>query len=75
MSLEQLSAAHPEVIITPEGRRLTYDPATAWYEFLGKGSGRAKVSSAKTAGKLAEKEAEYEQMKEQARRVLSSIKN
>ena len=75
MPLERLRIEHPEVIVTRDGRRLTYDPATAWYEFLGKGSGRAKVSSSKTAEKLAQKEAEYEQMKERARRVLASITN
>lgn len=72
LPVEIIRANHPDISIRYDGRRMINDPSSEWYEFLGKSSGIIKRSSAKAEQKCAEHTERYLQMKEKAKRLLSS---
>lgn len=61
---------HPEVIVYYDGTRKIADPKSEWFEFIGKGAGRAKCTSLKAVEKCAKYEAEFEKMKQQASALI-----
>ena len=63
---------HPEVTITYTGERTINNPKDEWFEFTGKGAGRAKCGSSNSESKCAEYASHFESMKEEARKIISS---
>ncbi len=75
LSDENLRARHPEVLIRYDGGREIDDPESAWFEFTGKGAGRAKCDHPSTARKCHEMEREYEASKLKARQSIDEIQD
>ncbi|GGP96901.1 hypothetical protein [Shewanella ulleungensis] len=71
---DMIKSNHPEVSISYKGERLINDPKEDWFEFTGKKAGRAKCSNSKSKEKCDEYSKKYQSMKEEANRVISSMK-
>ncbi|MFD2176285.1 leucine-rich repeat domain-containing protein [Veronia pacifica] len=69
-----IKSNHPEVSISYKGERLINDPKEEWFEFTGKKAGRAKCNNSKSKEKCDEYSKKYQLMKEEAHKVISSIK-
>ncbi len=52
--------------------RFAYSPGDEWFEFTGKGAGRAKCGHANAEQKCAAYSQKYKQMKTKAKSVISS---
>lgn len=72
LSDEVIRANHPEVSIIYTGERTINNPKDEWFEFTGKGAGRAKCSSPNSKSKCDDYATLFESMKEEARKVISS---
>ena len=73
LSDEVIRKNHPEVSIHYNGERHIDNPDDTWLEFTGKKAGKTKVGSPKEKEKCEAYAAKYEQMKERARQLMSSI--
>ena len=67
-----IRANHPEVSIIYTGERTIKNPDDEWFEFTGKGAGRAKCGSSNSESKCKEFASIFESMKEEARKIISS---
>ena len=67
---DELRDRHPEVTLTDDGRQIE-EEESAWYEFTGRGAGRIKGNSALAASRREEHARCYEDMKRQARALLT----
>ncbi|TWU32220.1 leucine-rich repeat domain-containing protein [Novipirellula artificiosorum] len=68
---EVLEANHPEVRIYYDGKRVIDDPSSLWFEFTGKGAGRAKCSSALAESKCKEFSEQFAEMKQRAETIVT----
>ena len=55
--------------------RFAYSPGEEWFEFTGKGAGRAKCGHANAEKKCAEFAEKYERMKAEAERTISNFQH
>ena len=69
-----IKSNYPEVSISYRGERLINDPKEEWFEFTGKNAGRAKCNNSKSKEKCDEYSKKYQLMKDEAHKVISSIK-
>lgn len=69
---EVIEANHPEVRIHYDGKRVIDDPNSLWFEFTGKGAGRAKCGGAKADAKCEEFAEKYAEMKRQAAQLVDA---
>lgn len=65
-----LRSEHPEVTLQYDGKRMVEDPDSRWFEFTGKGAGRAKCGTAKAEEKCQQFAVRYEAMKQAARALI-----
>jgi hypothetical protein len=72
LPVEVLRARHPEVTVQYDGKRFIDDPASLWFEFTGRGAGRAKCSSPGAEAKCREQSKKYNAMKARARALLAA---
>ena len=68
---EVIEANHPEVRIHYDGKRVIDDPSSLWFEFTGKGAGRAKCGSARAESKCKEFCERYAEMKQRAETMVA----
>jgi hypothetical protein len=68
---EVIEATHPEVRIHYDGKRVIDDPRSLWFEFTGKGAGRAKCGRALAESKCKEFCERYAEMKQQAETIVA----
>jgi hypothetical protein len=68
---EVIRARHPEVSVDYKGKRMIDDPASAWFEFTGRGAGRVKCSSPNAYARCREQSERYVTMKERARALIN----
>ena len=68
---EVIEANHPEVRIHYDGKRVIDDPSSLWFEFTGKGAGRAKCGSARAESKCKEFCERYAEMKLRAETIVA----
>jgi hypothetical protein len=66
-----IEADHPEVRIHYDGKRVVDDPSSLWFEFTGKGTGRAKCSSPRAESKCTEFRERYAEMKQRAEKIVA----
>ena len=67
-----IKANHPEVTITYTGERTINNPKDEWFEFTGKGAGRAKCSSHDSKSRCEEYASLFESMKDEVRKLIGS---
>lgn len=67
-----ICANHKDVLIRYDGKREIADPNSCWFEFTGKGAGRAKCDSPAAEAKCREVAVRYTAMKEAARGLIES---
>ncbi len=69
---EVIEANHPEVRVHYDGKRVIDDPSSLWFEFTGKGAGRAKCGSTLAESKCKEFCDRYAEMKQRAETIVAS---
>ncbi len=67
-----IRANHPEVSIIYTGERTINNPKDEWFDFTGKGAGRAKCGSPNSKEKCDEYAVLFEGMKEEDRKIINS---